>query len=54
LNGEIAMLGRLHGVPTPVNSALQELAAEAARERRAPGSMAMDELLARVTRSSMP
>lgn len=54
LNGEIAMLGRLHGVPTPVNSALQELAAEAARERRAPGSMSMDELLARVTRSSTP
>jgi lysophospholipase L1-like esterase len=25
LNGEIAMLGRLHGVPTPVNALLQDL-----------------------------
>ena len=23
LNGEIALLGRLHGIPTPVNEALQ-------------------------------
>ncbi len=52
LNGEIAMLGRLHGVPTPVNCALQQLAAEAVRERRAPGTMPLDELRARVTRSS--
>lgn len=54
LNGEIAMLGRLHGVPTPVNAALQELAAEAVRAGRAPGTMSLDELRARVTRSSSP
>lgn len=48
LNGEIALLGRLHGVPTPVNSALQRLAAEAARTGLAPGSMPLDELAARV------
>ena len=36
LNGEIALLGRLHGVPTPVNERLQLLAAESVRERRAP------------------
>jgi len=44
LNGEIAMLGRLHGVPTPVNEGLQWLAAEGARTRRAPGSMTIAEM----------
>lgn len=46
LNGEIVLLGRLHGVPTPVNALLQRLAGEAARERRAPGSMRPEEVLA--------
>ena len=32
LNGEIVLLGRLHGVPTPVNLLLQQTAARAARE----------------------
>jgi 2-dehydropantoate 2-reductase len=45
LNGEIVLLGRLHGVPTPVNALLQRLAREAARERRPPGSYAVDEVL---------
>jgi 2-dehydropantoate 2-reductase len=48
LNGEIAMLGRLHGVPTPVNSALQQIAADAARAGVAPGSWSLDQLAARV------
>ncbi|GJF27505.1 2-dehydropantoate 2-reductase [Kitasatospora sp. NE20-6] len=39
LNGEIVLLGRLHGVPTPVNEALQRLAGAFAREGRAPGSL---------------
>src|SRR6478672_6377915 len=39
LNGEIVLLGRELGVPTPVNDALQRLANQAARERRAPGSL---------------
>ncbi|MFI5047924.1 MAG: ketopantoate reductase family protein, partial [Acidimicrobiia bacterium] len=38
LNGEIVLLGRLHGVPTPVNAALQRLANEAARRGVAPGA----------------
>lgn len=42
LNGEIALLGRLHGVPTPTNDSMQRLVAEFARERRAPGSLAPD------------
>jgi 2-dehydropantoate 2-reductase len=46
LNGEVVLLGRLHGVPTPVNDALRRLVARAAREGREPGTMAADELLA--------
>jgi 2-dehydropantoate 2-reductase len=46
LNGEIALLGRLHGVPTPANDALRRAANEAARLRRPPGSVPADELLA--------
>jgi 2-dehydropantoate 2-reductase len=45
LNGEIVLLGRLHGVPTPVNALLQDLAREQAR-RGLPGeSRNPDELL---------
>jgi 2-dehydropantoate 2-reductase len=39
LNGEIVRLGRAHGVPTPVNAALQHLAGEIARRRAEPGSL---------------
>jgi 2-dehydropantoate 2-reductase len=46
LNGEIALLGREHGVETPVNEALQRLANQAARERKAPGFMTPAQLLA--------
>lgn len=48
LNGEIVLLGRLHGVPTPLNELLQRLANEFARERRAPGSLPLPDLLALV------
>lgn len=44
LNGEIALLGRLHGVPTPANSYLTRLAARLAREGAAPGCMTLAEL----------
>ena len=37
LNGEIALLGRLHGVPTPVNEPCAGCRARHVRERRAPG-----------------
>ena len=46
LNGEIVLLGREHGVPTPLNEVLQRLANQAARDRRAPGSATPDEVLA--------
>ncbi|NUT26811.1 MAG: ketopantoate reductase family protein, partial [Streptomyces sp.] len=45
LNGEIALLGRLHGVPTPLNELLQHLANTFARERREAGSMPVGELV---------
>ncbi len=48
LNGEIVLLGRELGVPTPVNEVLQRLANQAARERRAPGSLTAGEVLALV------
>jgi 2-dehydropantoate 2-reductase len=47
LNGEIALLGRLHGVPTPVNDALCELSAQHVREQRGPGTLPAEEVLAR-------
>jgi 2-dehydropantoate 2-reductase len=46
LNGEIVLLGRLHGVATPVNALLQRLATGAAAKGRPPGAMTPDEVLA--------
>jgi 2-dehydropantoate 2-reductase len=48
LNGEIALLGREHGIPTPVNETLQRLANRAAADRRPPGSLLPEEILALV------
>ncbi|WP_250305774.1 ketopantoate reductase family protein [Streptomyces sp. A 4/2] len=48
LNGEISLLGRMHGVPTPVNDVLQRTANAFARERRAAGSLPVAELAALV------
>jgi 2-dehydropantoate 2-reductase len=45
LNGEIVLLGRLHGVPTPANVLLQQVANRLARERKPPGSISEDELM---------
>jgi 2-dehydropantoate 2-reductase len=44
LNGEVVLLGALHGVPTPVNALLQRLALQAAAEGRRPGTMSVEEL----------
>jgi 2-dehydropantoate 2-reductase len=46
LNGEIALLGRLHGEPTPFNDALCELSARHVRERRAPQTLPAGEVMA--------
>ena len=48
LNGEIVLLGRLHGVPTPVNAMLNDLANTMAREGQPPGSYDIDALSALV------
>lgn len=39
LNGEIVLLGRLHGRPTPANEVVCRLARQAARERWRPGAV---------------
>ncbi|MGB9183100.1 MAG: 2-dehydropantoate 2-reductase [Solirubrobacteraceae bacterium] len=46
LNGEIVLLGRLHGVPTPINAALTELAERQARAGTPPGAMTIQDILA--------
>lgn len=46
LNGEICLLGRVHGVPTPVNALLQRVANRLARAGTPPGSMTVEQLLA--------
>jgi 2-dehydropantoate 2-reductase len=48
LNGEIVLLGRLFGAPTPANSLVQKIANRMARDRVAPGAMAERELLAQL------
>ncbi|MFD2418228.1 rhodanese-like domain-containing protein [Amycolatopsis pigmentata] len=44
LNGEIVLLGRLHGVPTPLNALVQRRLSLAAERGERPGSMDADEL----------
>ena len=49
LNGEIVLLGRLHGVPTPVNEGLQRLGWRLARDHVAPGSLTVADIQAAIT-----
>lgn len=51
LNGEIALLGRLHGVPTPVNDVLQALSRNLLREKRRPASLSPDHVRALLPRN---
>ena len=51
LNGEIVLLGRQHGVATPVNELLQRLAHELAATGATPGSMDVEDVLARLERA---
>lgn len=44
LNGEVVLVGREHGVATPVNEALRRVANRMAREGAQPGSVSVDEL----------
>jgi 2-dehydropantoate 2-reductase len=52
LNGEIVLLGRLHGVPTPVNAMLQRVANRMVVERIAPGSLRITDLDAELLASA--
>ncbi len=45
LNGEISLLGRLHGVPTPANDLVRDTVWRLASERTEPGSLAAADLL---------
>lgn len=47
LNGEIVLLGRLHGVPTPVNHTLQVLANDASHRGFKPGAYEVEDVIAR-------
>lgn len=44
LNGEVALLGRLHGVPTPCNAWFTALAARLVRDGAAPGAVTLAEV----------
>lgn len=44
LNGEIALLGRLHGVPTPVNAGFQIVARQMVQARMPPGSFPEEDI----------
>jgi 2-dehydropantoate 2-reductase len=46
LNGEIVLLGRLHGVPTPANALIQRLASDCARKGLPPGAVTEEQFLA--------
>ena len=46
LNGEITLLGRLHGIPTPANSLLQKISNEVVLGRRPSGSVSEEEFFA--------
>lgn len=50
LNGEISLLGRLHGVPTPANDLVRAVLAEQVRAGAAPGALRAADLLARLPR----
>jgi len=44
LNGEVVLLGRLHGVPTPANAFLTALGARLARDGLRPGAVTPEEI----------
>jgi len=54
LNGEIVLLGRVHGIPTPANALLQALARELAVNRQAPGAVPAAEILERLEEARQP
>jgi len=53
LNGEIVLLGRIHGIPTPANELLQRLARELAVTRHTPGAIPAAVILERLDEASL-
>jgi 2-dehydropantoate 2-reductase len=53
LNGEIVLLGKLHGIPTPYNRLLQKVANQMARTGKRPGSISVEELQRMVTENNL-
>lgn len=53
LNGEIVLLGRLHGVPVPINTALCALGHALATGEIVAGGLTLEELKARLVRTSV-
>ena len=51
LNGEIVLLGRLHGVPAPANAAMQRIAARLVRDAQPPGSVTPEQVRAEIARN---
>jgi len=54
LAGEVVLLGRLYGVETPLNDVLQRLTRRLAVERRPPGVLTEDEILAELSQAWRP
>ena len=54
LNGEIVLLGRIHGVPTPANALLQQLARELAVTGGAPGATPATAIVERIEMDGKP
>jgi 2-dehydropantoate 2-reductase len=52
LNGEIALLGALYGIPTPYNRLLQKVANHMAATGKPPGSICIEELQGMLKESS--
>jgi 2-dehydropantoate 2-reductase len=50
LNGEVVLLGRLHGVPTPANQVMALYVDRMARQKQAPSSISADELRGEIAR----
>ena len=53
LNGEIVLLGRLHGVPAPANAWFLDLSARLVREGRKPGEIPVAEVEAGLAAASV-
>ena len=51
LTGEVVLLGRLYGVDTPLNAVLQRLARRLSVERRPPGVLTEEEILAELSQA---